>query len=349
MALNIIREVHEANGHIRSDKLEILLKRDYDIHELRNKMQFVINNCIPCLVTDRKRGKIDGLLHSIPKDDQPLQTFHADHLGPMTQTDKKYQYIFVLIDSFSKFCWLFPTKTTATKEVIEKLLVHQQTFGNPIRLITDKGTAFTSNQFKEYCHENLIEHITITTGVPRGNGQVEKLNQVIISVLTKLSIQDAKKWYRHIPKLQMILNSTYQKAIKSSPYEVLLGVNMHKAEDLKLLELLNEETQEKFALQREEIRNEAKTQILSMQHQNQQQYNKKAKKAPVYFVGDLVFIKRTQFGSGLKLKGHFLGPYKVTNILPFDRYEVEKVGQTWGPVQTSTSADFMKKYIIRDE
>ena len=111
-------------------------------------------------------------------------------------TDKKYQYIFAIIDGFTKFCWLFPTKTTGTKEVLEKINLHKQTFGNPI---TDKATAFTANDFLTYCADNNIQHRAVTTGVPRGNGQIERLNQFIISVLTKLSIAEPKKWYRHIP------------------------------------------------------------------------------------------------------------------------------------------------------
>ena len=72
--------------------------------------------------------------------------------------------------------------------MLDKLAIQQKTFGNPTRIITDRGTAFTSTDFKKYCATERIEHILITTGVPRGNGQVERINRIIISVLTKLSI-----------------------------------------------------------------------------------------------------------------------------------------------------------------
>lgn len=69
-----------------------------------------------------------------------------------------------------------------------------------------------------------------------------------------------------------------------------------------------------------------------------------AKKAPVYNVGDMVVIKRTQFGSGLKIRPKFLGPYEIVKINPHDRYDVKKVSNTEGPITTSTSAEFMKRY-----
>lgn len=114
----------------------------------------------------------------------------------------------------------------------------QQTFGDPHRIISDKGTAFTSSQFKNYCTEHNIEHITTTTGVPRGNGQVERINRIIISVLTKLSLENPDRWYKHVPRLQMCINSTYQRSIGMSPFEALIGTKMKHRENINILSLL---------------------------------------------------------------------------------------------------------------
>jgi len=52
-------------------------------------------------------------------------------------------------DGFSKFVWLYPTKSTGTEEVLEKLEKQAAVFGNPRRIVTDRGTAFTSGIFNE--------------------------------------------------------------------------------------------------------------------------------------------------------------------------------------------------------
>ena len=58
-------------------------------------------------------------------------------------------------------------------------------------------------------------------------------------------------------------------------------------------------------------------------------------------MGDLVAIKRTQFGSGQKLVPQFMGPYRVTQVnRSDDRYKVEKATESDGPNETKTSADF---------
>ncbi|GFT89663.1 putative blastopia polyprotein [Trichonephila clavipes] len=63
---------------------------------------------------------------------------------------------------------------------------------------------------------------------------------------------------------------------------------------------------------------------------------------------ELVAIKRTQFGTGLKLRPKFYGPYRIKTVKPHDRYEVEKVGQHEGPHLTSTAVDFMKRWSTAD-
>ncbi|GFS51431.1 retrovirus-related Pol polyprotein from transposon 17.6 [Trichonephila clavipes] len=61
-----------------------------------------------------------------------------------------------------------------------------------------------------------------------------------------------------------------------------------------------------------------------------------------YEIGDIVAIQRTQFGTGLKLRPKFFGPYEVIKVKPKDRYDVRKIGLHEGPNTTSTAADHMK-------
>ncbi|UYV81297.1 SNRNP200 [Cordylochernes scorpioides] len=262
---------------------------------------------------------------------------------------KDYNYLLVITDGFTKFTWIYPTKTTRTSEVIQKLECQQQIFGNPRRIITDQGTAFTSNDFKEYCKKESIEHCCITTGVPRGNGQVERINRTIVSVLTKLSIDNPQEWHKHVRKLQKALNSTHQRSIRMSPFELLVGVKMRKEEDLRLLEMIEEDLALTFDEERDQKRKAAKQEILKIQEENRNTFNKKRKKAFVYKEGDLVVIQKTQFATKSKLYPKYIGPYKVIKIKPNDRYNVEKFADFEGPNRTSCSADLMKPWFTQDE
>ncbi|GFS92627.1 transposon Tf2-8 polyprotein [Trichonephila clavipes] len=218
--------------------------------------------------------------------------FLKNEILTITIHKKCYKHLFTVIDSFSKFVWIYPVKSTSTKDALDKLILQQTIFGNPSKIITDKGSAFTSTKFQKFCQEESIEHIQITTGVPRGNGQIERMHETIIPVLTKLTIEEPETWFKHVHRLQRIMNSTTTRSTKFTPFEVLM-----------------------------ELRNEAKENILRLQAENKKQYNKHRKPAYNYKPGDTVAIQRTQFGTGLKLRPKYFGPYEVTKVNKHDRYE----------------------------
>jgi len=94
-------------------------------------------------------------------------------------------------------------------------------FGNSKRVISDRGTAFISKDFDNYCKDQEIKHITIATGVSRGNGQVERIKRVIIPILTKLSAPNPAQWHKYINKAQQYINSTPMRSTGAAPYTLL--------------------------------------------------------------------------------------------------------------------------------
>ncbi|GFU43804.1 transposon Tf2-6 polyprotein [Trichonephila clavipes] len=235
-------------------------------------------------------------------------------------------------------------ESTTLEDALDKLKLKQKTFGNPKRIITDKGSPFNSKGFENYCTEENIQNLQITTGVPLGNGQVERIHQNLIHVLTKLSIDDPTKWYKFVAWLQKILNCTSNQNTKWSPFELLTGVTMRNVEDFYLKNLLMEEMVKELQEQRNQLRQDPKRNIQKIQAENERTYDRKRKKAHRYQIGDLVALQKTQFGSGLKLRPKFLEPYKIIEVKPRHRYNLERVGNHEGPKLTFSSADLMKFY-----
>ena len=163
MQMNLIRAAHE-KGHFAVKRTEENLNNEFYIPNVKQKIEKCIANCVTCILVNRKSGKQEGMLHPIEKEETPLHTYHIDHLGPLESTHKNYKYIFAVIDAFTKFVWLYPTKSTDAKEVISKLEIQKAIFGNPTRIISDKGSAFTSKEFQDYCIQENIQHFSITTG-----------------------------------------------------------------------------------------------------------------------------------------------------------------------------------------
>ncbi|GFY00814.1 retrovirus-related Pol polyprotein from transposon 17.6 [Trichonephila clavipes] len=118
--------------------------------------------------SNKKCGKKEGFLNPIPKEDVPLSTYHVDFIGPLPSTNKRYQHILTIIDAFTKFTWLYPVKSTTLEDALDKLKLQQKTFGNPKRIITDRGSPFNSKGFGDYCTEEKTKICRSPPAYPEG-------------------------------------------------------------------------------------------------------------------------------------------------------------------------------------
>ena len=231
------------------------------------------------------------------------------------------------------------TSSTTTEEVIKRIREHQKVFGNPRRFISVRGTTFTSEEFEDYCKSEGIQHCKITTGLPRGNGQVERVNSVVEGVFRRLDAESPGKWHKKVNRVQKAINGSYQRAIGKSPFDFMFGVKMRTPEDVDLMELLENEIYERFQDDRRQVREEARQQIQKIKEENHRSFNENRIPAMEYRVGDVVTIVRIQWGPGLKLAIRSFGPYRITKVKENDRYDVEKVGDGDGPIHTNTEAE----------
>ena len=166
----------------------------------------------------------------------------------------------------------------------------------------------------------------------------------LIPLLTKLASPKPHEWYRYIDTAQQYLNAVPHRSTGSSPFQVLLGTHPRLKDCPVIREILEKEQLDLFQDTREELRTEARKNIVKMQRENKRSFDKRRKKARDYREGELVAIRRTQRGPGTKLAGKFLGPYEITRVLRNHRYMVQKIGESEGPNRTTTSADYMKPW-----
>jgi transposase InsO family protein len=99
-----------------------------------------------------------------------------------------------------------------------------KTFGTPRRLITDQGTAFTSQAMRDFCINGNIIHHLAAVGLPRGNGQVERYHKTLLtSLATRGANTNDDQWDENIINIQLGLNGTVNATIGVTPSEALMG------------------------------------------------------------------------------------------------------------------------------
>ncbi|XP_061395568.1 uncharacterized protein LOC133331186 [Musca vetustissima] len=117
-------------------------------------------------------------------------------------------------------------KSTKTAPVINALSEISGYFGVPKKIITDRGTAFNSNAFDNYCHEHNIRHIKTAVRTPRANGQVERANAVILNYL-RTTTDDPKSWDTRLNELQWISNSQVNSTTGFTPNELVFNFKIN--------------------------------------------------------------------------------------------------------------------------
>lgn len=321
MRTNVIRTCHDDVGHVGIDKTVELIKRFYWFPKLKLEVVNHIQNCLKCIEfspNDQKRS----VLHNIDKGTKPFDTIHIDHYGPLNENAKHQKYILVVIDAFTRYVKLYATKTTSTREVIICLKNYFEYFGSPFRLVSDRGTSFTSGAFREFLESLDIKHVLVATASPRSNGQVERMNRFLTPILAKLTDDQIRKdWSTVLRDVEFVFNNTYCRSINTTPSKMLFGIDQRdrKSHNLKLF--LEESQIIPTCIN--EIRDSAIKKNLEVQAYNKVYNDKKCKPRMKYRDGQLVMIRNiARAGVSKKLAPKFKGPYIVKKVLDNDRYVV---------------------------
>jgi len=170
------------------------------------------------------------------------------------------------------------------------------------------------------------------------------MHKIVVPMLSKLSLESPGCWYKHVSKVQQIIKNTEPRRTKVSPFKLLTGLDMRISGDVLLKSLIQDCLVSELDDERDKLSKEARENIQSIQAENKKAFDAKRKVEKKFQLNDLVAIKRTQYGTGLKLKGKYLGPYKVVKVGNHGSYEVEKVGEGDGPYKKSIVAEYMKAF-----
>lgn len=290
MEFHIIHKYHDQMRHMGVEKTINSIKQTYWFPKMKQKVQDYISNCLKCISFSPSMGKVEGYLHCIPKRNIPFMTYHVDHFRPIDKERQVKQYLLVVIDAFTKFTKLYPTKTTSCTEVINHLKVHFNNFSRPKFIISDRGTAFTSADFQIFCNNNEIQHICIATHSPQANGQVERTNRVLGPMISKIICNEEKLyWFKILPDIEFAINNSIHKVTGETPSRLLFGIEQRGKiiDEIKNYLITNVNQIDRDLSQ---LRSRAAIKIEKNQKYNKEYFDKRRKPAHEYKKDDYVMI-----------------------------------------------------------
>ena len=120
-------------------------------------------------------------LHPWEYPSSPWARINIDHAGPVMG-----KMFLVVIDAYSKWIDVEIVNSTSAVSTIIKLRSLFATYGIPVQLVSDNGSGFRSEEFKQFTTQNGIKHIFTSPYHPSSNGLAERAVQTIKSTVVKM-------------------------------------------------------------------------------------------------------------------------------------------------------------------
>jgi len=137
------------------------------------------------------------------------------------QNNKGFQFIFSVIDVFSRYIFLEPSKnrdSTSISKCLDKIIRREGI--KPKYIICDNGSEFEGD-FEAYCKEHDITIRRNRAYSPQSNGIVERSNQEIRKLLRSIMLDnESTNWVDNLRKVEDYKNNTFTSAIKNIPSKI---------------------------------------------------------------------------------------------------------------------------------
>ena len=168
--------------------------------------------CSPCSQYRRGLPPRQGPLQPLPCG-EPWERLSIDITGPHPRSRRGHVYILTVMDGFTKFVEAIPMAnqeaTSVARALVENVIVR---YGAPLQILTDQGTNFEGNLFKELCRLLGIDKVRTSSYHPSCNGLIERFHRTMNAMLGKVVSSHQRDWDEVLP---LVLA-----AYRASPHEV---------------------------------------------------------------------------------------------------------------------------------
>ena len=150
------------------------------------------------------------------------------------ENNRRYRYVLVTIDNFSKFGWTVPLKNKnaqTIKDSFENILISSRR--KPDLIETDRGKEFYNNLFQDFLTKNNIKLYSRNSSF--GAVFAERFNRTIRDLIKKSTIRDLikkivfeegdAKWIDILPTITKQYNNRVHSSTKLSPKDASLKKN----------------------------------------------------------------------------------------------------------------------------
>ena len=194
---------------------------------INNDLKEMVEKCDICQSQQNSTPIVQNYISEVPP--HPWHTLGSD-LFYFQRVD-----FLVVVDYFSKFLIVRKIPSSTSSAVIKELGMIFSEFGNPQIFRSDNGPCYSSQEFKFFMQNWLVEHRTSSPHYPQSNGLAESMVKVSKNLIEKAVKQDLP-WNR----LLLDYRCTPISSEIPSPAEILFGRKLRSSISILPSQIMND-------------------------------------------------------------------------------------------------------------
>ena len=142
----------------------------------------------------------------------------------------------VAVDKFTKWIEAVPITSSTASTAVNFIRSIIFGLGVPNNIITDNGTNFTAEEFKDFYAEQGIKLSYASVAHPQSNGQVEKANGLVCKGIKKRLFTPLRRgagaWVEELPSVLWSLRTTPNRSTQYTTFFMVYGAEAVMPSDL---------------------------------------------------------------------------------------------------------------------
>jgi hypothetical protein len=249
-----------------------------------------------------------------------------DLITQLPETLRGHSAIIVFVDRLTKMVHLAPATTSVSSQEFAQIFLKEvyAKHGMPKSIVSDRDPRFTSDFFREFCRCLEIEQNLSTAFHPQTDGQTERMNHYVETILRAYVNPAQEDWDVRLPLVEFAINNAYQSSVKSTPFFLNYGEHPRTPAD-NLVPLRGTPS----AARVQDIQTSLRLAKASLKEAQQfmARFANRRRRDLHFDVGDFVLLHsknlRLQFDGVKKLMHRYFGPFKVLKRVGPLAYELE--------------------------
>ena len=143
----------------------------------------------------------------------------ADMIDYKILNNRGYRYIFIIIDTYSKYLWAIPLKNKYSQTITNEFLnILTTSKGKPLKIESDRGAEFYNSIFQNFLKLKNIHHYSRFTD--KGPSIAERVIRTIRNLLKKPIFEKGRAdWLSELPSVIKKYNNTIHSSTKKTPIQ----------------------------------------------------------------------------------------------------------------------------------